>query len=95
MRCMAGSSLLHCEFIPRQIDDNRINLYTTMNRHAVFRLHCVFVLGIYYSNLLGTSFDIHEMIARPLSAFPLITSFLSEPQLSSPHVVTAVADVTL
>lgn len=80
MRCKAGSPLLHCDSILHQTEENRIN--NKPPRGVQVAPHVGWVID--YSNLLGTRFDIHEMIARPSFLFSVSRPFLSEPQLSRP-----------
>lgn len=59
-------------FNTHQTEENRINLvYNKPTRSVQVTLHVGWV--IYYSNLLGTSFDIHEMIARSSLFLPPVS----------------------
>lgn len=52
LSCKAGFPL-HCEFILHQIDESRINLYTTINQHVVLRLGCKLVMRFIIATCWG------------------------------------------
>lgn len=85
--CEAAFPLLHCDFYSasRRREGTQPVCNSKPTRCARAAPHVGWV--IYYSDLLRTSCDIHETMARSSVSHPVYLS-------RSPHVVTAVTDVS-